>query len=319
MTEPDWLAERFQENRPRLRKVAYRMLGSVSEADDAVQEAWMRLSRSDLRDVQNLGGWLTTIVARVCLDTLRSRKRKREESLGSHELDASGNRDPGSDPESDAVLADSVGSALLVVLDTLAPAERVAFVLRDAFDIPFEDVAAMIGRSEPAVRQLASRARRRARRSGLGSRGDPGWRREVVQAFLAASRDGDLDALLAVLAPGVVLRVDDLAVKAAAAKKWGGAPDLASKVRGAQAVAEVFKGRARGARFALLDGEPGAVWASGGTPRAAFVFSIEAGQIVEIDLVMSPERLTEFDIEFLDGPPSDRRGSPTGRRRAFTE
>jgi RNA polymerase sigma-70 factor (ECF subfamily) len=181
-----------------------------------------------------------------------------------------------------------------------APAERVAFVLHDMFDIPFEDVATIVGRSEPAVRQLASRARRRVRGSEPGSRGDHRRRREVVQAFLATSRGGNLDALLAVLAPDVALTVDDLALRTAAANKWGGAPDLASQVRGAQGVAEAFRGRTRGARFALIDGEPGAVWAPGGTLRAAFVFSIDVGQIVAIDLVMEPERLIEFEVAFAD-------------------
>jgi RNA polymerase sigma-70 factor (ECF subfamily) len=281
------------------------MLGSVCEADDAVQEAWVRLSRSDIGEVQNLGGWLTTIVARVCLDVLRSRKARREEPLGSHDLDAT--ESLGNDPEADAALADSVGSALLVVLETLAPAERVAFVLHDMFDVSFEDIATIVGRSEPAVRQLASRARRRVRGSEPDSRRERDRRREVVQAFFAASRAGDFDALLAVLAPGVVLRADDLAVKTARANKWGEAPDLASEVRGARGVAEAFKGRARGARFALIDGEPGAVWAPGGVPRAAFVFSMEGEQIVQLDLVMNPERLSGFDVEFSDLDDRDAR------------
>jgi RNA polymerase sigma factor (sigma-70 family) len=299
MDESDWLAKRFQENRAHLRAVAYRMLGSPGEAEDAVQEAWMRLSRSDANAVENLGGWLTTVTARVCLDMLRSRKSRREESLGAHAPEPTATATDVSDPERDALLADSVGPALLVVLETLAPPERVAFVLHDMFDLPFDEIATIVGRSEMATRQLASRARRRVQGVGRVADADRAVDRQVVDAFLAASREGNFDALLAVLAPNVVLHADDVAVRAAAANKWGGAPSLSSEIRGAREVAETFKGRARGAQRALLNGDAGAVWSVGGTPRAAFVFTVDGGKITEISLVMDPERLGEIDVEIL--------------------
>src|SRR5262245_20212778 len=205
MDEHDWLAERFEANRTHLRAVAYRMLGSLSEADDAVQEAWLRLSRSDTSTVENLGGWLTTVVARVCLDMLRSRKSRREEPLGAHEPDPTVSREDGVDPEQEALLADSVGLALLVVLETLAPSERLAFVLRDMFDLPFDEIALIVGRSPTTARQLASRARRRVRGAATVPDADLTRQREVVDAFLAASCGGDFAALLAVLDPDVVL------------------------------------------------------------------------------------------------------------------
>jgi RNA polymerase sigma-70 factor (ECF subfamily) len=280
----DWLEKLFEEHRAHLRKVAFRMLGSASEVDDAVQEAWFRLCRSDTSAVQNLGGWLTTVVSRVCLDMLRSRGARPLPD----EPEATAR-----DPEGEVLLADSIGSALLLVLDTLDPAERVAFVLHDMFDVPFEEIAAIVGRSEPAVRQLASRGRRRIQGGETAPEVDRDRRRQVVDAFLAASRDGDFDGLLAVLAPDVVVRADDHAVRAASANRWG---SLAAEVRGARAVAETFKGRARGAQPALIDGEAGAVWAVGGKTRTAFVFTVEAGQIVEIDLIMDPARLGELDL-----------------------
>ena len=208
MDEHEWLAEQFEANRTHLRAVAYRMLGSLSEADDAVQEAWLRLSRSDTSGVENLGGWLTTVVARVCLDMLRSRKSRREEPLGAHVPDPMVSREDGIDPEHEALLADSVGLALLVVLETLAPAERVAFVLHDMFDLPFDEIAPIVGRSPTAARQLASRARRRVQGAATVPDADLTRQREVVDAFLAASRGGDFDALLALLDPDVVLRAD---------------------------------------------------------------------------------------------------------------
>jgi RNA polymerase sigma factor (sigma-70 family) len=294
MDEQDWLAERFEANRIHLRAVAYRMLGSVSEADDAVQEAWLRLSRSDTRDVENLGGWLTTVVARVCLDTLRSRKSRGEESLDAHPPDPIVRRAGGTgseiDPERAALLADSVGPALLVILETLAPAERLAFVLHDMFAVPFDEIALIVGRSPAAARQLASRARRRVQGTATVPDTDRTRQREVVDAFLAASRDGDFDALLAVLDPDVVVRADSAAVLAGAA----------SEVRGAREVAETFKGRARAAQPALVDGAVGAVWASGGRPRVVFAFTIARGKIVAIDLLADPERLGQLDLEILD-------------------
>jgi RNA polymerase sigma-70 factor, ECF subfamily len=299
MDESDWLAKRFQENRAHLRAVAYRMLGSPGEADDAVQEAWIRLSCSDANAVENLGGWLTTVIARVCLDMLRSRKARREESLGAHLPEPAAPARDAIDPERETLLADSVGPALLVVLETLAPAERVAFVLHDMFDLPFDEIATIVGRSEAATRQLASRARRRVQGAGRVADADRAVDRQVVDAFLAASREGNFDALLAVLDPNVVLHADEVAVRVAAANKWRGAPSLSSELSGARAVAEAFKGRARGAQRALVNGDAGAVYAVGGQPRAAFLFTVDGGKIVEIRLVMDPERLGEIDVEIL--------------------
>src|SRR5436305_10307239 len=234
MDEREWLAERFEANRTHLRAVAYRMLGSVSEADDAVQEAWLRLSRSDTGEVENLRAWLTTVVARVCLDMMRSRRSRREEPLGPHVPEPIVSREDGLDPEHEALLADSVGLALLVVLETLTPAERLAFVLHDMFAVPFDEIAPIVGRSPTAARQLASRARRRGNAGAPVPDTNLTAQREVVNAFPAAARDGDFDALVAVLDPDVVLRADDVAATA------GSAP----LVRGARAVAAQFAGRA---------------------------------------------------------------------------
>jgi RNA polymerase sigma-70 factor (ECF subfamily) len=291
VNERDWLAERFEENRTHLRAVAYRMLGSPSVADDAVQEAWLRLSRSDTSGVENLRGWLTTVVARVCLDMLRSRKARREEPLDEDiDIDAPFvSREDTTDAEREVLLADSLGLALLTVLETLAPAERVAFVLHDMFDLPFDEIAPVVGRSPAAARQLASRARRRVQGAPAASDVDRSRQREVVDAFLAASRGGDLNALLAVLDPDVVLRADPAAVQAGAS----------AEVRGAAAVADTFKGRAVAARPALIDGAAGAVWAPGGRPRVAFGFTITRGKIVAIDLVADPERLRTLDLVLL--------------------
>ncbi len=288
MDEHEWLAERFEAKRTHLRAVAYRMLGSLSEADDAVQESWLRLSRSDTRDVENLGGWLTTIVARVCLDMLRSRNSRREEPLGAHPDPIVG-REDGIDPEHEALVADSVGLALLVVLEKLAPAERVAFVLHDMFDLPFNEIAPIVGRSPAAARQLASRARRRVKGTATVPNADLARQREVIDAFLAASRGGDFTALLAVLDPDVVLRADRAAVDAGASQE----------VRGAAAVAETFSGRARAAQPALVNGAVGLVWAPGGRPRVVFDFRITRGKIVEIDILADPERLRHLDLTVL--------------------
>jgi RNA polymerase sigma factor (sigma-70 family) len=291
MDENEWLAKRFDENRAHLRAVAQRMLGSANEADDAVQEAWLKLSRSDAREIENLGGWLTTVVARVCLDMLRSRRSRREDSLAPvAEAPSGGN------PEIDFGLADAIGPALVVVLDTLAPAERVAFVLHDMFDLPFEEIAPIIDRTPAATRQLASRARRRVR--GVAApETSAAQHREVVSAFLAASRDGDFERLLAVLSPDVVLRADEPAVRTAAANQHRGAPALDREARGASRVATAFKGRARGALQAMIDGAPGAVWRAGGEVRSAFVFTIEGERITEIDLIMDPARIAELDVQ----------------------
>ncbi len=290
MDENEWLAERFEAHRTHLRAVAYRMLGSRSEADDAVQESWLRLSRSDTSVVENLGGWLTTVVARVCLDMLRSRRSRREEPEGAHVPEPIVSREGGTDPEQEALLADSVGLALLVVLDTLAPAERVAFVLHDLFAVPFDEIAPIVGRSPTAARQLASRARRRVQGAAAVPDADLTRKREVVDAFLAASRGGDFDALLAVLDPDVVLRADSAAVAAGASRE----------VRGARAVAETFKGRARAAQPALVNGAAGAVWAPGGQPRVVFGFTITRGKIVAIDLLSDPAHLAQIDLVVLD-------------------
>ncbi|HXN78953.1 MAG TPA: sigma-70 family RNA polymerase sigma factor [Candidatus Dormibacteraeota bacterium] len=297
MEEHDWLAERFEAKRTHLRAVAYRMLGSVSEAEDAVQESWLRLSRSGTTGVENLGGWMTTVVARVCLDMLRSRKSRREEPLGVHLSDPL-------DPEQEVLLADSIGLALLVVLGTLAPAERVAFVLHDMFGLPFDEIAPIVGRSPAAARKLASRARRRMQGAATVSDADRARRREVVDAFLAASRGGELEALLALLDPDVVLRADDAAVKA-------GAPNV---VRGAMPVAETFSGRARAARLALVNGATGAVWAPGGRPRVVFGFTIAGGKITGIDLIADPARLGELDVKILEDQPGGYRPFWPSRR-----
>ena len=299
MPEPEWLTEQFEANRAHLRRVAYRMLGSRSEADDAVQEAWIRLRRADTSGVENLGGWLRTVVARVCLDMLRSRKSRREESLEGGASEPAMRSQAPDDPEQEAVLADSVGLALLAVLETLAPAERVAFVLHDMFDLPFDEIAPSVGRTPAAARQMASRARRRVRGAGAASQTDRDRQREIVGAFLAAAREGDFAGLLAVLDPGVVLRADAAAVLASAAREAAGAPKLAPEARGAAAVVEAFAGRAREAQLALIDGAVGAVWAPGGRPRAAFRFRVSEGKIAEIDVIVDPERVGELEVVVL--------------------
>ena len=297
MDEQEWLAQRFEEHRTHLRAVAYRMLGSLSEADDALQETWLRLSRSNTSGLENLGGWLTTVVGRVCLNMLRSRRSKREEplegSLGAHVPEPIVSRQDGSDPEQQALLADSVGLALLVVLETLPPAERLAFVLHDMFAVPFEEIAPIVGRSEVATRQLASRARRRVQGAALAPDADLDRQREVVDAFFAASRDGDFDTLLAVLDPDVVLRIDGGAVRAG----------LSREVRGAAAVAEqtlTFSRLSPFIRRALVNGVAGVVVAPRGRPFAVMGFTVRGGKIVEIDVLADPERLGRLDLAVLD-------------------
>ncbi len=294
MDEGDWLAERFEANRTHMRAVAYRMLGSLSEADDAVQESWLHLSRADNRGVENLGAWLTTVVARVCLDMLRSRKSRREEPLGGHLPEPIVSREDGIDPEHEALLADSVGLALLVVLETLAPAERLAFVLHDMFAVPFDEIAALVGRSPTAARQLASRARRRVQAAATVPDADLSRQREVVDAFLAASRDGDFDALVALLDPDVVLRADIGPGPAGALRQ----------VRGARAVAEqalTFSWRAQFAQPALINGAAGLVVAGRGRPFAVMGFTVTGGKIVEIDILADPARLRQIDPAALNG------------------
>jgi len=324
----DALAQRFEDSRPHLAAVAYRMLGSRAEADDAVQEAWLRLARTDVDGVDNLRGWLTTVVSRVCLDMLRSRTSRREDPLADDERVA-----PEAGPEGEAVLADSVGAALLVVLDTLAPAERLAFVLHDLFAMPFDEIGTVLGRSPAAARQLASRARRRvqgvgsdepddaaaeeggaaaparsadvaggaagradsaARRAAAGGADGPptdpvGRRREVVAAFLTASRGGDFTALLELLDPEAVVLADAAAVIAGAE----------AEVRGAAAVAATFVGRAKAARLALLDGEPGLIWTHRGEVRMAFAFTVVDGHVAGIELIADPGRLAAMGVEPL--------------------
>ncbi|WP_405604693.1 sigma-70 family RNA polymerase sigma factor [Streptomyces sp. NBC_01410] len=290
MNEGEWLAARFEENRPRLKAVAYRMLGSRSEAEDAVQEAWLRLHRSDPDTVENLSGWLTTVVGRVCLDMLRSRTSRREDLLDEPPSMSVTDHRGVVDPEQEVLLADSVGLALLVVLDTLDPAERLAFVLHDMFALPFDEIAPIVDRTPAAARQLASRARRRVRGAARAPEPDVSRQREIVDAFLAAARGGEFDALLTVLDPDVVLRADSAAVRA-------GATGL---VRGASAVADTFSGRAQLAQTALVDGAVGAVWAPRGRPLVVFGFTIRDGKISAIDLVAEPERLRRLDLAFLN-------------------
>ncbi|GHO87153.1 sigma-70 family RNA polymerase sigma factor [Dictyobacter formicarum] len=289
MDEHDWLAAQFEAQRPRLWAVAYRMLGSRPEAEDAVQEGWLHLSRSDTSGIGNLRGWLTTVVARICLDMLRSRTSRREEPIGLVAPEPGGERQGRIDPEEEIELADSVGQALLIILDTLSPAERLAFVLHDLFDVPFNEIAPIVGRSETAARKLASRARSRVREAGRGKEADYPGSRAVVEAFLKASREGDFDALLALLDPDVVLRADHAAVS-------GGAP---GEVRGARAVARQFSGRARGVQPALVNGAVGAV-AQRGQQILVFHLTIESGKIVEITMVADPEHLRHLDLVILD-------------------
>jgi RNA polymerase sigma-70 factor (ECF subfamily) len=266
------------------------MLGSQGEADDAVQEAWLRLSRSDTSDIDNLGGWLTTVVSRVSLDMLRSRASRREEPTGAQLSDHIESPKAGSDPEHEALLADTVGAALLVVLDTLSPAERLAFVLHDMFAVPFDEIGVIVGRSPNAAKQLASRARNKVQGSGPVSDGDPNRQREVVDAFLAASRDGDFDALVALLDPDIVLQADSAAVRMGSSEE----------VRGAAAVAGTFSGRALGAQAALIDGAVGVVWVVGGRPKVAWDFTITDGKVVRIEMIASPESLGDLDVTVLD-------------------
>jgi len=289
MDEHEWLAAEFEAHRTHLRAVAYRMLGSLSEADDAVQESWLHLRRSGTSGVENLGGWLTTVVARVCLDMLRSRTARREEPLSTDGIEPILSGEDGNDPAHAALLADSVGLALLVVLDTLNPAERLAFVLHDIFAVPFDEIAPIVGRSPATARQLASRARRRVRGAATSPDADLPRQRAVVDAFLAASRGGDFAALLALLDPDVVLRADGAAVAAGAA----------AEVRGAAAVAGTFAGRARFAQPALVNGAAGAVWAPGGRPRVVFGFTIAGEKIVAIAMVADPARLGRLDLTVL--------------------
>jgi RNA polymerase sigma factor (sigma-70 family) len=292
MDEREWLAERFEEHRPRLRAVAYRMLGSLSEADDAVQEAWLRLSRSDSGDIDNLGGWLTTVVGRVSLNMLRSRRVRREEPLDVRVPEPIVDRADGTSPEHEALLADSVGLALLVVLEELTPAERLAFVLHDMFAVPFDEIAAIVDRSPDAARQLASRARRRVRGATPAPDADLTAQREVVDAFLAAARDGDFDALVAVLDPDVVLRADRGAVPARVPREIRGAAAVASQALTYSRLGLVTKP-------ALINGAAGGVSIRDGEPFAVMGVTVRGGKIAEIDILADPERLRRLDLTIL--------------------
>ncbi len=290
MDEQSWLAERFEEHRPRLRAVGYRMLGSLSEADDAVQETWLRLSRTDASEIANLGGWLTTVVSRVCLNLLRSRTTRREESLDLHVPDPIVSHEDGGDPEQRALVADAVGLALMVVLDTLAPAERLAFVLHDTFALPFEEIAPVIERSPAAARQLASRARRRVRGAAPPSDPDPGRQRAAVDAFFAAARDANFDALVTVLAPDVVLRAD------------GGTARPGALIHGAREVSRqaLTYGRlAPYVRPARVNGAAGVVVATGEQVLSVMGFTVAEGKIVTIEVLMDPDRLAGFNAALL--------------------
>jgi RNA polymerase sigma factor (sigma-70 family) len=295
MDTHNWLVEQFEAERPRLRAMAYRMLGSLAEAEDAVQEAWLHLSRSDTSTVSNLGGWLTTVVARVCLNMLHARASRREESLEASVPAPITSREGGIDPEEEAELAEAVGLALLVVLDTLAPAERLAFVLHDIFSVPFDEIASLVERSPTATRQLASRARRRVRGSAMAKDADLAGSREVVDAFLAASREGSFDALLAVLDPDIVVRSDRAAVSRGAARE----------IRGAQAVARVARaarhllGHPRFAQLVLVDGAVGIVVAPRGGLRFLLRLTIRHGKIVAIDAVADPAHLHQLRLAVL--------------------
>jgi RNA polymerase sigma factor (sigma-70 family) len=292
MTDQEWLAERFEEHRSRLRAVAYRMLGSLSEADDAVQDAWLRVSRADTNEVENLGAWLTTIVARVALNVLRSRNTHPQQSLDVHVPDLIVDAADGTDPEHEALLADSVGLALLVVLETLSPAERLAFVLHDMFAVPFEQIAPIVDRSPEATRQLASRARRRVRGTAPAPSAPLGEQWKVVDAFLAAARDGDFDALVAVLDPNVVLRAD------------GGMTGLSRHVEGAEAVARqatMWSQVGLTIKRALVNGAPGLVSERNGKPFSVGAFTIRDGRIVECYFLVDPERVARLDLQVLQG------------------
>ncbi|MEU6737777.1 RNA polymerase sigma factor SigJ [Streptosporangium sandarakinum] len=294
MDERSLLAERFEEHRARLRGVAYRMLGSVSEADDAVQEAWLRLDRDGADGVENLGAWLTTVVARVCLNVLRSREQRREDPFEGYMPDPIVSPESGADPEREAVLADSVGLALLVVLETLSPAERLAFVLHDMFAVPFEEIAPVIERSPAAARQLASRARRRVRGQAPVPDPDLARQRGVVDAFFAAARDGDFDALVAVLDPEVVLRSDGGTARARHTVTFRGARTVAGQ-------AVTFGRFSPFVRPALVNGAAGVVVAANGRPLSVMAFTVTGGRIAAIDVLSDPDRLNRLDLPLLGG------------------
>ena len=296
MDDSERLAERFEAARPRLQRIAQRILGSAAESDDALQESWLRISRADVGRVANLEGWLTTVVARVCLDALKWRESRREELTPDdprHDVAAIAR---GERPEEEAILADSIGVALLILLDTLPPAERVAFVLHDMFDVPFDDIAAIVGRTPEAARQLASRARRRVRGASTGRDAVTQRHDELVHAFLAASRAGNFSALLALLDPGATLRADAAAMAMGGAAYWGN-DRLEAGIQGADAVARMFSNRARAAQPVFIDGRPGAVWMHAGEVRVAFLFRIVGDRITAIDLIADHAAIEQSVIE----------------------
>lgn len=297
MEKNDWLATEFETTRSHLQAVAYRMLGSRSEAEDVVQEAWIRLNRSDSDSIGHLGGWLTTVVARVCLDMLRSRKAAREESLEEILVDLP--EEGEGDLEEKLLIADSIGPALLLVLDTLTAAERIAFVLHDLFDLPFDEIAPIIERTELATRQLASRARRRIRGATMPGK-DAERQQEVVAAFMRASRQGNFDTLIRLLHPDVVLRADETAIKISTANKARGAPQFTAEIIGAKAVADTLNGSAQGAQLSLVNGRAGATWGMNGKTVVAFCFAVNGGKITAIDIVMDKNTLGNFDIHIID-------------------
>jgi RNA polymerase sigma factor (sigma-70 family) len=286
----DRLSHQFETNRPRLRALAYRMLGSYEEAEDAVQETWLRVDPGGPAQVENLGGWLTTVTARICLDKLRARRSRPEDPASIQPDGERSHADDAPGPEQEALMAESVGSAMLVVLDRLGPAERVAFVLHDVFAVPFDEIGEIIGRTPDAARQLASRARRRVQGTAATGDVDPVGRGEIVDAFLAAARHGDFEGLLALLDPDVVLRPD------AAAVRMG----VSDEMRGAGAVAQFLHGGARATRRAFVGGVPGLAWVPGGHVRGAILFEVIAGRIVEVDLIGIGEHLDELDVVLID-------------------
>ncbi len=294
MAEQEWLAEKFEENRGHLRAVAYRMLGSLNEADDAVQEAWLRLSRSDADEIENLGGWLTTVVSRVCLDVLRSRSTRREEALDAQVTEPVANIERQRDPEQETLMADSIGAALLIVLDRLDPAERLAFVLHDMFAVSFDEIASILGRSSEASRQLASRARRRVQGSPAIPKVSLAEQRQVVDAFLTALRTGDFEGLVAVLDPDVVVKLDEAAGRPGTPREIHGARNWA---KGAVAFSRNLEGVVEPM---LVNGEVGLVWAPQGRVFRVLRLSIHDGKIATVDIVADPSRLAEFEITVLD-------------------
>ena len=297
MENNDWLTTHFEATRNHLQTVAYRMLGSRTEAEDAVQEAWVRLNRSDSGSINNLNGWLTTVVARVCLDMLRSRKAAREDSYEEILVDFPEEND--NDLEDKILVADAIGPALLLVLDELTAAERIAFVLHDLFDLPFDEIAPIIERTEAATRQLASRARRCVRGATMPAR-NVQRQQEIVAAFMHASRQGDFDALIKLLHPGVVLRADETAIKVSTANKARGAPQFTPEIMGADAVASTLKGSAQGAQLSLVNGLAGATWGMNGKTIVAFCFVVEDEKITSIDVVMDKNSLDAFDIQIIE-------------------